>query len=84
MRDPLEHIIRRPDTWRGLEGANNVAILSRPANSDWHGVMHYLAALRNWTSSSRSAAGLNGAVSKCLATAVAWAQWGSFCPQWKR
>ncbi len=37
MRDPLEHIIRRPDTWRGLEGPNNVAILSRPANSDWHG-----------------------------------------------
>ena len=38
MSDPLEHIIRRPDTWRGLEVPNNVRHLSHPANSDWHGV----------------------------------------------
>lgn len=38
MNDPLEHIIRRPDTWRGLNVAGNLATLHTPANSDWHGV----------------------------------------------
>ncbi len=43
MNDPLEHIISRPDTWRGLEAPGNVFALTsstrgNPANSDWHGV----------------------------------------------
>ncbi len=38
MNDPLEHIISRPDTWRGLEASNNVVALNHSANSDWHGV----------------------------------------------
>jgi len=38
MNDPLEHIIRRPDTWRGMEAPGNIMSLSNPANSDWHGV----------------------------------------------
>ena len=38
MNDPLEHIIRRPDTWRGLDAPGNLITLSHSANSDWHGV----------------------------------------------
>lgn len=38
MNDPLEHIIRRPDTWRGMEAPSNIIALGNPANSDWHGV----------------------------------------------
>jgi cell division inhibitor SulA len=38
MNDPLEHIIRRPDTWRGMEAPGNIVSLGNPANSDWHGV----------------------------------------------
>lgn len=38
MNDPLEHIISRPDTWRGLDAPNNIIALNNPANSDWHGV----------------------------------------------
>lgn len=37
MNDPLAHIIKRPDTWRGLNAASNLSTLHRPANSDWHG-----------------------------------------------
>lgn len=38
MNDPLEHIIQRPDTWRGLDAPANLVNLYNPANSDWHGV----------------------------------------------
>jgi len=36
MNDPLEHIISRPDTWRGLSTPGNVFAFHHPANSDWH------------------------------------------------
>jgi cell division inhibitor SulA len=38
MADPLEHIINRPDTWRGMDTDSNVFTLRSPANSDWHGI----------------------------------------------
>lgn len=38
MNDPLEHIIRRPDTWRGINAPGNIVALGNSANSDWHGV----------------------------------------------
>ena len=38
MADPLEHIINRSDTWRGMDTGNNAFRQHSPANSDWHGV----------------------------------------------
>lgn len=38
MTYSLEHIISRPDTWRGLEAPRNLVTLRSPANGDWHGV----------------------------------------------
>jgi cell division inhibitor SulA len=39
MNHSIEHIISRPDTWRGFEGApqQHLSLASRPANSEWHG-----------------------------------------------
>ncbi len=38
MADPLEHIINRSDTWRGMDTGGNVFAMRSSANSDWHGV----------------------------------------------
>ena len=38
MSDPLEHIINRPDTWRGMNTGENVFAMRTSANSDLHGV----------------------------------------------
>lgn len=37
MNPSIEHIISRPDTWRGFAGARSLAMTSHSANSDWHG-----------------------------------------------
>ncbi|MEE4202358.1 MAG: translesion DNA synthesis-associated protein ImuA [Halieaceae bacterium] len=37
MNPSIEHIISRPDTWRGFAGAQPFRIDGQPANSDWHG-----------------------------------------------
>ena len=37
MSDPLEHIINRPDTWRGMNTGENVFAMRASANSDLHG-----------------------------------------------
>ncbi len=38
MADPLEHIINRSDTWRGMDTGNSTVTMRSSANSDWHGV----------------------------------------------
>ncbi len=39
MNHSIEHIISRPDTWRGFEGGGRLRFPLRdlPANSEWHG-----------------------------------------------
>ena len=36
MYDPLEPIISRSDTWRGMESNHPLQTLRISANSDWH------------------------------------------------